>query len=77
LTKQNLIVKQFMLNALLNLGNDAPEVLAIFNDKLYGLGDLIKQRDPELFDEIIRTISDQVTLKKIKIQMNRSRRTKN
>jgi len=65
-----------MLNALLNLGNDAPEVLAIFNDKLYSMGDLIKQRDPELFEEIIRTMNDQISLKKIKVEINRQGRKK-
>ena len=49
----------------------------VFNDKLYSMGDLIKQRDPELFEEIIRTMNDQISLKKIKVEINRAKRIRN
>jgi len=66
-----------MLYALLNLPNDNLELLGIFKDKLYQLGQIIKQRDPDLYDEIIRIYTDTCSSEKIKIELNRARRNKN
>jgi len=66
-----------MLYAFLDLPSDDPEILAIYQDKLYALGQFIRQRSPELFDEIIRDYSDKHLDGKIKIELNKKRRTKN
>ena len=70
-------VRSFIVKAFLGLSQDDADILAIFHDVLYSLGDIIKQRDPELYDEIIRTFADTLSTEKIKIEINRARRTKN
>jgi len=77
MTRVNARGREYIVSAFLGLGNDDAEILAIFHDKLYELGQIIKQRDPELFDEIIRTFVSAPSMEKIKVKLNRSRRTRN
>ena len=74
MTRDNKKVRNFIVKAFLRIDQTDPEILAIFQDKLFALGNLIKQRDPELFDEIIRTYTNSYSSEKIKVEMNRSRR---
>lgn len=69
-------VREVIVNAFLGLPNKDAEILAIFHDKLYDLGQIIKQRDSELFEEIIRNYTDDMSREKIKIKTNRARRAK-
>jgi len=69
-------VRDFMLRAMLGLVNDEPELLAIFNDKLYGLMNIVKQRDEELYNEIIRIYTSTNCREKIKVEVNRQGRKK-
>ncbi len=66
-------VRGFIVEAFLGLGNDDSD-LAIFHSQVYSLGQIILQRDKELFDEIIRTFASKPSLEKIKVKLNRSRR---
>ena len=76
-TRKNQHVRKFILNAFLGLPNDDAELLAIFQDKLYELIQIIRQRSPELYDEIIRHYTDTTSSEKLKIELNRARRNRN
>ena len=77
MTNKNMRVRDFMLRAMLGLSNDEPELLAIFSDKLYGLMNIVKQRDEELYNEIIRFYTGTTSSEKIKVELNRNRRSLN
>ena len=76
-TTQNYNIRKFMLNAFSGLGSSDAEILAIFHDKLYELGQIIKQRDEELFNEIIRHYSSEEMDRRLKVELNKARRNKN
>jgi len=71
---QNKKIRTFIVKAFLRIDQNDPDILASFQDQLYALGNLIKQRDEELYNEIIRTWTSEWTSQKIKIEMNRTRR---
>ena len=70
-------IRTFIIKAFLRINQNDPEVLAIYQDKLYELGDIIKQKDQELFDFIIRNWTDEYSSQKIKVEINRAMRTRN
>jgi len=74
MANKNNKVRSFIVNSFLEINQDDPEILAIFHDKLYGLGNIIKQRDSKLFDEIIRLYTDSNSNEKIKVKLNRTGR---
>jgi len=74
MTAKNRKVRNFIVKAFLRIDQDDPEILNIFQDQLFALGNLIKQRDEELFNEIIRTWTSEWTAQKIKVEINRQRR---
>ena len=76
MTRQNIKVKDFITNALLGINQNDPEILAIFQNKIYDLGQIIKQRDLDLYNEIIRLYTNPYVSQKIKIKLNRQRRKK-
>jgi len=71
---KNRKVRNFIVKAFLRIDQDDPEILNIYQDQLFALGGLIKQRSPEIFDEIIRTWTSDWTAQKIKVEINRQRR---
>lgn len=71
---QNKKIRTFIVKAFLRIDQNDPEILASFQDQLFALGNLIKERDTELFDEIIRTWTSEWTAQKIKVEINRQRR---
>jgi len=77
MTSKNNKGREFIIEAFLGLNNDDAEILAIFHNKLYELGQIIRQRDEELFNEIIRTFASGPSNEKIKIKLNRQRRNRN
>ena len=74
MVSKNTKIRNFIVKAFLRIEQDDPEILAIFQDQLFALGNLIKQRDEELFSEIIRTWTSEWTAQKIKVEINRQRR---
>jgi len=76
MTLKNRKVRNFIVKAFLRIDQDDPEILAIFQDQLFALGGLIKSRDENLFDEIIRTWTSEWTSQKIKVEINRQGRKK-
>jgi len=76
MTVKNKKCRTFIVKAFLRIDQDDPEILAIYQDQLYALGQIIKQRDPELFKEIIRTWTSIWSVQKIKVEINRQTRKK-
>jgi len=74
MTVKNRKCRTFIVKAFLRIDQDDPEILAIFQDQLFALGNLIKQRDEELFNEIIRTWTSEWTAQKIMVEVNRQGR---
>jgi len=74
MTRDNKKVRNFIVKSLLRINQNEPDILASFQNQLYDLGQMIKQRDEELFDEIIRTWTDEYSGEKIKVELNRNRR---
>jgi len=74
---KNAKTRTFIIKAFLRIDQDDPEILSMFQDQLFALGNLIKQRDEELFNEIIRTWTSEYSSQKIKVEINRARRTRN
>lgn len=71
---KNAKIRTFIVKAFLRIDQDDPEILASFQNQLFALGDLIKQRDEEMFNEIIRTWTSEWTAQKIKVEINRQGR---
>jgi len=74
---QNKKIRTFIVKAFLRIGQNDPEILASFQDQLFALGNLIKQRDEELYNEIIRTWTSNFSSQKIKVEINRAKRIRN
>lgn len=55
MTKKAKESRKFVVNAMLRISNDI-EFLAYVEDQIFMLGGIIKQRDPQLFEEIIRSL---------------------
>ena len=53
-TRQNTKVRDFVLDALLQIPNDNIEVLSIFENKLKDIAQFLKEKDPILYAELIR-----------------------
>ena len=74
---KNAKIRSFIIQAFLRINQNESEVLSMFQDQLFALGNLIKQRDEELFDEIIRTWTSEWSTQKIKVELNRAKRIRN
>lgn len=62
------------MRAMLRINQDEADILSVFQNQLYDLGQIIRQRDEELFEEIVRIWTDEYSNRKIKIELNRQRR---
>lgn len=74
MTSKNEKGRKYIVESLLGIADDGPEVLAIYHEQLYQLGQIIKQREPLLFDEITRTFANETAMAQIKVKLNRQRR---
>ena len=77
MVSKNQKVRSFIVRSFLGLSDDNAELLALLHDDLYELGNIIKQQDEEMFDLIIRTFADTLSTEKIKVELNRTRRSLN
>ena len=77
MTNQNKVVRDFIVKSFLRINQNEPEILAIYQEKLYELGDIIRQKDEELFNFIIRNWTDEYASEKMKIEINRAKRIRN
>jgi len=77
MTRQNHRVRGFIAESFLGLSQDDSDLLAIFHDQVYQIGQIIKQRDESLFEEILRIYTNPTSLEKLKLKVNKSRRNRN
>jgi len=74
---KNAKIRTFIIKAFLRINQDDPEILAVFQNQLYDLGQIILQRQPDLYEEIIKLYTNESSSEKIKVELNRAKRIRN
>jgi len=72
--RDNQKVRTFIVKSFLRINQKDPEILSIYQNQLYDLGQIIKQRNEDLFNEIINNWTSEWSVQKIKVEINRQRR---